>query len=94
MISLKVGKLTSGGIFAVSPITLAHHTIRYEYAAIQTIEPMNVTGKNFLPRGVRVSGSVNHKGKIIGATNKYVMRSFVPEGHAMLSASGSSSSGP
>lgn len=63
-------KLTSGGMLAVSPATLAHQTIRYEYAAIQTIEPMNVTGKYFLPRGVRVSGSVNHNGKIIGATNK------------------------
>jgi chorismate mutase len=90
-----VSLLTSGGILAVSPATLAHQTIRYEYAAIQTMEPMNVTGKNLLPRGVRVSGSVNHNGKIIGATNKYVMRSFVPDGHAMLSASGSSSpSGP
>lgn len=51
-------------------------------------------GKNRLPRGVRVSGSVNHNGKIIGATSKYVIRSLVPDGHAMLSASGSSSSGP
>lgn len=62
--------LTSGGIFAVSPATFAHHTIRYEYTAIHTIEPINVTGKKRLPRGVLVSGSVNHKGKIIGATNK------------------------
>ena len=84
--------LTSGGIFAVSPATLAHQTIRYEYAAIHTIDPINVTGKNLFPRGVRVSGSVNHNGKIIGATNKYVIRSFVPDGHAILSASGSSSS--
>lgn len=85
--------LTSGGIDAVSPATFAHHTIRYEYAAIQTIEPMNVMGKNLFPRGVRVSGSVNHNGKMIGATSKYVMRSFIPDGHAILRASGSSSSG-
>lgn len=37
-------ELTSGGILAVSPATFAHHTIRYEYAAIHAIEPMNVTG--------------------------------------------------
>ena len=81
-------------MFAVSPATFAHHTMRYEYAAIHTIEPINVIGNHFFPFGVRVSGSVNHSGKIIGATNKYVIRSFVPEGQAMLSASGSSSSGP
>lgn len=85
-------KLTSGGMSAVSPATFAHHTIRYEYAAIHTIEPMNVTGKNLFPRGVRVSGSVNHSGKMIGATSKYVMRSFIPDGHAILRASGTSSS--
>lgn len=81
-------------MFAVSPAMFAHHTIRYEYAAIHKIEPMNVTGNHFFPFGVRVSGSVNHNGNIIGATNKYVIRSFVPEGHAILRASGSSSSGP
>lgn len=64
------GKLTSGGMLAVSPATLAHHTMRYEYAAIHTMEPMKVTGKNLFPLGVRVSGNVNHNGKIIGATNK------------------------
>lgn len=54
---------------AVSPIILAHHTIRYEYAAIQQMEPMNVMGKNRFPRGVRVSGNVNHSGTKIGATS-------------------------
>jgi len=62
--------LTSGGIFAVSPTTLAHQTIRYEYAAIQTMDPIKVMAKNFFPRGVRVSGSVNHNGNMIGATNR------------------------
>lgn len=36
--------LTSGGMRAVSPTTFAHHTIRYEKAAIHSMEPMNVTG--------------------------------------------------
>lgn len=80
-------------MFAVSPATFAHHTIRYEYAAIHTMEPINVTGKNLFPLGVLVSGNVNHSGKMIGATSKYVIRSFVPDGHAILRASGSSSSG-
>lgn len=62
-------RFTSAGMSAVSPNTFAHHTIRYEYAAIQAIEPINVIGKNFLPRGVRVSGSVSHNGTNIGATS-------------------------
>lgn len=45
----KVSPITSGGILTVSPTMLAHHTIRYEKAAIQMILPRNVTGKNFLP---------------------------------------------
>jgi len=44
-----VRPITSGGMATVSPATFAHQTIRYEYAAIQKIEPMNVIGKNFFP---------------------------------------------
>lgn len=66
---LKKNKITSAGMSAVSPNTFAHQTIRYEYAAIHAIEPRNVIGKNFLPLGVRVSGSVSHNGTNIGATN-------------------------
>ena len=44
-----VSPITSGGMRIVSPATFAHQTIRYEYAAIQQIEPMNVTAKNFFP---------------------------------------------
>lgn len=44
-----VRPITSGGMRTVSPATFAHQTIRYEYAAIQKIEPMNVTAKNFFP---------------------------------------------
>ena len=46
--------LTSGGIPKVSPVTVAHHTIKYENAAIQRILPRNVTGKNF--RAVKIKG--------------------------------------
>lgn len=51
-----VRPITSGGIATVSPATFAHQTIRYEYAAIQKIEPMNVIGKNFFPEIKRVRG--------------------------------------
>lgn len=44
-----VSPITSGGTWAVAPATFAHHTIRYEKKAIQTIDPINVTGKNLLP---------------------------------------------
>lgn len=44
-----VNPITSGGICTVSPTTLAHHTIKYEYAAIQSIDPIKVTTKNFFP---------------------------------------------
>lgn len=44
-----VRPITSGGIRTVSPTTFAHQTIRYEYPAIHTIDPMNVTAKNFFP---------------------------------------------
>lgn len=82
---------TSGGIRAVSPATLAHHTIRYEKAAIHTIEPINVIGNSFLPFGVRVSGNVNHMGINRGATKIYVKRLRAVSGQAMLKGSGSSS---
>lgn len=49
-----VRPITSGGMATVSPATFAHQTIRYEYAAIQKIEPMNVMGKNFFPEIERV----------------------------------------
>lgn len=39
--------LTSGGIPTVFPVTVAHHTIKYENAAIQRMLPRNVIGKNF-----------------------------------------------
>lgn len=47
-----VKPITSGGMRNVSPITVAHHTIRYEYAAIHRMLPRNVTGKNFLPTNI------------------------------------------
>ena len=37
---------TSGGIPMVSPVTVAHHTMRQEKAAIHMMEPKNVIGKN------------------------------------------------
>lgn len=43
-----VNPIISVGIPNVSPIVFAHQTIRYEYAAIQRIAPMNVIAKNFL----------------------------------------------
>ncbi|KMQ95275.1 hypothetical protein RF55_4519 [Lasius niger] len=51
-----VRPITSGGMATVSPATFAHQTIRYEYAAIQKIEPMNVIGKNFFPEIKRMRG--------------------------------------
>ncbi|CAH0550382.1 unnamed protein product [Brassicogethes aeneus] len=48
-----VSPITSGGMRTVSPTMLAHHTIRYEYAAIHMIDPRNVIGKNFLPTIVK-----------------------------------------
>lgn len=83
--------LTSGGISAVSPNTFAHQTIRYEYAAIHNIEPINVTTKNRLPRGVRVSGSVNQSGTNIGATKTYVIRFLPSFGHIIFNGSDDSS---
>lgn len=65
---MKQTALTSGGMRAVSPATFAHQTIRYENAAIHTIEPIKVIGKYFLPFGVRVSGNVSHMGIKSGAT--------------------------
>ena len=43
------GTRTSGGMSKASPVTVAHHTIRYENAAIQRMLPTNVIAKNFLP---------------------------------------------
>ena len=31
----------------VLPVTVAHQTIKYEYSAIQMIDPKKVIGKNF-----------------------------------------------
>lgn len=45
----KVKPITSGRIPIACPTKFAHQTIRYEYAAIQTILPRNVIGKNFFP---------------------------------------------
>jgi hypothetical protein len=42
----KVSPITSGGIPIVSPVTVAHHTMRYENAAIQRILPRKVMMKN------------------------------------------------
>lgn len=50
-----VRPITSGGMRTVSPAMFAHQTIRYEYAAIQKIEPMNVTAKNFFPARKRTN---------------------------------------
>ena len=41
--------LTASGILAVSPNSVAHHTIRYEKIAIQIMLPKNVQTKNFRP---------------------------------------------
>ena len=38
---------TSGGIPKVFPVTVAHHTIKYENPAIHMILPIKVIGKNF-----------------------------------------------
>jgi hypothetical protein len=46
----KVSPITSGGICIVSPAMFAHQTIKYEYAAIQKIDPIKVIAKNFLPK--------------------------------------------
>lgn len=61
-----VRPITSGGMATVSPATFAHQTIRYEYAAIQKIEPMNVIGKNFFPE-IKARGcvaSVTHSPRV------------------------------
>lgn len=50
-----VRPITSGGIRTVSPTTFAHQTIRYEYPAIHTIDPINVTAKNFFPKNTKQS---------------------------------------
>ena len=39
--------LTGGGIPIASPATVAHHTMRYEYAAIHKMLPKKVMMKNF-----------------------------------------------
>lgn len=39
--------LTGGGIPIASPATVAHHTMRYENAAIHRMLPKNVMMKNF-----------------------------------------------
>ena len=39
--------LTGGGIPIASPATVAHHTMRYENAAIHRMLPTNVMMKNF-----------------------------------------------
>lgn len=44
-----VNPITSGGILTVSPTIVAHHTMRYENAAIHIMLPRNVIGKNCLP---------------------------------------------
>ena len=41
--------LTAGGMPAVSPATVAHHTIKQENTAIQRMLPINVQAKNVLP---------------------------------------------
>lgn len=66
----KVRPITSGGILAVSPTTLAHHTIKYEYAAIHIIEPKNVTGNNRLP-------AKTQKQLISGYSNNRVTRGLI-----------------
>merc|ERR1712029_769984 len=43
-----VSPITSGGMPKVSPVRVAHHTIKYEKAAIHSMLPVKVTGKNFL----------------------------------------------
>lgn len=54
-----VSPITSGGTYAVAPATFAHHTIRYEKKAIQTIDPIKVTGKNLFPEKKEVVSGVN-----------------------------------
>ncbi|KAJ3648609.1 hypothetical protein Zmor_020402 [Zophobas morio] len=67
----KVSPITSGGIRTVSPTTFAHQTIRYEYAAIQTMLPTNVTGKNFLPaQNAKISVDGRTPDKFMTALNK------------------------
>merc|ERR1719273_2648634 len=44
-----VKPMTASGILAVSPNSVAHHTIRYEKIAIQIMLPKNVQTKNFRP---------------------------------------------
>lgn len=67
-----VRPITSGGMPSVSPSTVAHHTIRYEYAAIQTMLPRNVTAKNFLPADANTEfsfySSLKHNNIIIITT--------------------------
>lgn len=65
-----VRPITSGGIPTVFPVTVAHHTIRYENAAIQRILPKKVIGKNFLEECFLVSGSVSHRGNTMGRSTK------------------------
>lgn len=71
-----VRPITSGGMATVSPATFAHQTIRYEYAAIQKIEPMKVIGKNFFPEIKRMNGICDLSRVYINYTEKN--RSIVP----------------
>lgn len=54
-----VSPITSGGTCAVAPATFAHHTIKYEKKAIQTIDPINVIGKNLFPEKKKVCVSTS-----------------------------------
>ena len=45
--------LTGGGIPIASPATVAHHTMRYENAAIHRMLPTNVMMKNFFSGNIR-----------------------------------------
>ena len=73
-----VSPITSGGMRIVSPATFAHQTIRYEYAAIQQIEPMNVTAKNFFPVTKRsgIGSLVSARKKIPLQSNPSFSRKF------------------
>ena len=84
--------LTSVGITKVSPMVLAHHTIKYENDAIQKIEPMNVKTYHRRHSSFRTSGIVIQSGNRIGHKKRYINCLFQRSGHVISRGFSSSSS--
>jgi len=87
-----VRPITGGGIPMTSPDTVAHHTMRYEYAAIHKMLPKKVMMKNFRFDLFLVSGSVSHKGAMMGKEMRYTRIAFQPLSFGKVMSIGSSPS--